>query len=426
MEDVQSGAATKTDLNSAVIVLGAGAAGLWFSWRAARAGAQVLLLEKTPRTGTKILASGGTRCNVTTSLDHSQAASLFGQRGSRFLKHAFEVLPPSAVREAFAELGVPTEEAPLEKVFPRSGRARDVRDALEVAARAAGVRIICNAPGLAIHRNGNDWLVETPLGTGCCQNLVLAVGGRSFPSTGTTGEGYGWLNELDLELTPTTPALVPLTSDESWVQDLKGIAWQNGEARLEDGEGKVVGRRRRPLLFTHLGLSGPAAMDLSGQVAQGNRTGLRLLLDFFPQESRQETRTRLIEGAGRKGSPRISRCLQEPLPRRLLNAVARAAELSGPDPQALDLDRSARHRLVETLHGLPIKLSGTRGFEAAEVTRGGLALHQVDPFSMRVNRLRGLIVLGELLDLDGPIGGLNFQVAFACAEVAALALPQPG
>jgi len=425
MEEVKSGATNTTDLNSAVIVLGAGAAGLWFSWRAARAGAQVLLLEKTPRTGTKILASGGTRCNVTTSLDHPQAASLFGERGSRFLKHAFEVLPPSAVREAFAELGVPTEEAPLDKVFPRSGRARDVRDALEVAARAAGVRIICNAPGLAIQRKENNWFVETPLGTGRCQHLVLAVGGRSFPTTGTTGEGYGWLKELGLELTPTTPALVPLTSDESWIQQLKGIAWQNGEARLEDRDGRVLGRRRRPLLFTHQGLSGPAAMDLSGQVVQGNPEGLRLLLDFFPQETRQETRARLIEGAGRKGSPRVSRCLVEPLPRRLLSAVAHAAELSGPDPRALALDRAARHRLVETLHGLPMKLSGTRGFEAAEVTRGGLALHQVDPFSMRINRLSGLVVLGELLDLDGPIGGLNFQVAFACAEVAALALPQP-
>ncbi len=410
-------------LDAPIIVLGAGAAGLWFSWRAAMGGAQVLLLEKTPRTGTKILASGGTRCNLTTSLDPSQAAELFGAKGSRFLNHAFEVLPPMAVRERFEELGVPTEEAPLDKVFPSSGRARDVRDALEAAARAAGVKIVCNAPAHSIRRDQGDWLVETPLGVGRCQRLVLAVGGRSYQTTGTIGEGYRWLQDLDLELTPTTPALVPMTSDEKWIHDLAGIAWQNGELRLEDPKGKILGRRRRPLLFTHLGMSGPGAMDLAGQVAAQPAAGMRLMLDFFPDESREGTRTRLIEAAGRKGAPRISRCLPEAMPKRLLSAVSRAANLDGPDPKAQFLDRAARHRLVEALHGLPMNISGTRGFDVAEVTRGGLCLHQLDPFSMQVNSHPGLTVLGELLDLDGPIGGLNFQVAFACAEVAALALP---
>ena len=410
-------------LDAPIIVLGAGAAGLWFSWRAAMGGAQVLLLEKTPRTGTKILASEGTRCNLTTSLDPSQAAELFGAKGSRFLNHAFEVLPPMAVRERFEELGVATEEAPLDKVFPSSGRARDVRDALEAAARAAGVKIVCNAPAHSIRRDQGDWLVETPLGVGRCQRLVLAVGGRSYQTTGTIGEGYRWLQDLDLELTPTTPALVPMTSDEKWIHDLAGIAWQNGELRLEDPKGKILGRRRRPLLFTHLGMSGPGAMDLAGQVAAQPAAGMRLMLDFFPDESREGTRTRLIEAAGRKGAPRISRCLPEAMPKRLLSAVSRAANLDGPDPKAQFLDRAARHRLVEALHGLPMNISGTRGFDVAEVTRGGLCLHQLDPFSMQVNSHPGLTVLGELLDLDGPIGGLNFQVAFACAEVAALALP---
>jgi hypothetical protein len=298
-----------------------------------------------------------------------------------------------------------------------------VRDALEAAARAAGVKIVCNAPAHSIRRDQGDWLVETPLGVGRCQRLVLAVGGRSYQTTGTIGEGYRWLQDLDLELTPTTPALVPMTSDEKWIHDLAGIAWQNGELRLEDPKGKILGRRRRPLLFTHLGMSGPGAMDLAGQVAAQPAAGMRLMLDFFPDESREGTRTRLIEAAGRKGAPRISRCLPEAMPKRLLSAVSRAANLDGPDPKAQFLDRAARHRLVEALHGLPMNISGTRGFDVAEVTRGGLCLHQLDPFSMQVNSHPGLTVLGELLDLDGPIGGLNFQVAFACAEVAALALP---
>lgn len=409
-------------LSAQILVLGAGAAGLWFSWRAALAGAEVLLIEKTPRTGTKILASGGTRCNLTTSLDAGDAARLFGPRGARFLRHAFEVCPPSRVREVFEELGVPTEDAPLDKVFPRSGRARDVRDALESAARAAGVRIRCDSAALGLSREDGGWLVKMRDGVVRAPSVVVAVGGLSFASTGTTGDGYCWLQDLGLELVPATPALVPLTSDSPWVHELAGIAWQDGEARLEDANGKVLGRRRRPLLFTHLGLSGPAAMDLGGVVAALGARGMQLLLDFFPDETREQTRARLIEGAGLPGAPRVSRCLGSPLPKRLMNAVAQAAELSGPDPRAVSLDKAARHRLVEVLHGLKIEISGTRGFDVAEVTRGGLSLHQVDPFTMGVNGLPGLTVLGEMLNLDGPIGGLNFQVAFACAEVAALAV----
>jgi predicted Rossmann fold flavoprotein len=412
-----------------IAIVGAGAAGLWAAARAARAGRDVLLFEKTPRTGTKVLASGGTRCNLTTTLDPHAAAELFGPNGARFLAPALRALSPQDLRARFAELGVETVEAPLDKVFPETGRARDVRDALEREARAAGARIVCGAPALAIDRLDRGWSVE--LGAGgevSCRRLILCPGGSSYPRTGTTGDGYRWLETLDLPVVEPVPALVPLTSPARWVHELTGIALQDVIARLRDGERRSCGTRRRPVLFTHRGVSGPAAMDLSAHVARAEAGARRrgeptpahtLELDLLPASPRESLRDLLIEAAGRPSAPTLSRVLAPNLPRRLVRAVARQAELADEDPRVNGLDRAARHRLVEGLKALAIPIDGTLGFDFAEVTAGGLALTHVDPGTMRVRGCDGLYACGEILDLAGPIGGLNFQAAFATAELAA-------
>lgn len=408
---------SKTEVE--LCVVGAGAAGLWAAAEAARLGANVLLLEKTPRTGTKVLASGGTRCNLTTTLSPGAAARLFRGPGERFLRSAFRNLPPEKVRERFDAWGVPTVEAPLEKIFPESGNAKDVRDALEREARDAGVEIRLDASVQAVAHVAEEWRVTTA--DGCevrCQKLMLCSGGKSFPLTGTTGEGYEWLRTLGLPVTTTAPALTPLSSPATWVHELSGIAWQDGEARLLDSSGKTLARRRRPLLFTHEGVSGPAAMDLSVHVAQAPNESFTLALDLFPELERDALRRRMIEAAGEKGSPRVSRSLPAAIPRRFVRAITTVAGLPE-DPRASELSKSTRHDLVETLKGLPIPIDGTLGFDKAEVTAGGLQLKSVNPRTMEVNGHPGLYVFGELLDLDGPIGGLNFQAAFACAQLAA-------
>lgn len=409
-----------------VLVLGAGAAGLWCAEVAARGGRDVLVLEKVSRTGTKVLASGGTRCNITTTLGPAEAGRLFGPKGERFVRAGFRNLAPAAVRARFESWGVPTEEAPLEKIFPSSGNAKDVRDALEGAARGAGARIQLDAGAVAIERDGDAWVVRTAAGDSWrARALVLAVGGKSYPKTGTTGDGYAWLEALGLELVEPVPALVPLTSEAPWVHDLTGIAWQGGEARLEDAGGRVLERRRRPIMFTHRGVSGPAPMDLSHHVARGAEGNLRLRLDFYPALDREALRAALVASAGLPGAPRLQRALGTmetgPMPRRLFDAVAAEASLRS-DVAVNGLDRKGRHALVEAMKGLPVPVHGTVGWDHAEVTAGGLALREVNPRSMAVNRCPGLFVIGELLDLNGPIGGLSFQAAFATAQLAGEAL----
>ena len=409
-----------------VVVVGAGAAGLWAAARAAELGRDVLLHEKTPRAGTKVLASGGTRCNLTTTLAAGPAAALFGPRGERFLRRAFRALPPEAVRARFHALGVPTVEAPLEKVFPASNSARDVRDALQAWALGAGAELRLAAPVRGVEPAPAGWRVFLEEGDPLdCRELLLCPGGRSVPRTGTTGDGYAWLARLGLPVVEPVPALVPLVSPAAWVRELAGVAVQDAAVRLCDAAGRTLGRRERPLLFTHHGVSGPGAMDLSEAVARG-APGLVLVLDLLPRVDRATLRAGLLGAAGLPGAPALAsvlpRFLADPPPRRLLAAAARQAGLPEENPRANALARDARHRLIEALKGLAIPVGGTLGWDKAEVTAGGLDLRAVDPGTLRVEGRPGLFVFGELLDLAGPIGGLNFQAAWATAELAARAL----
>lgn len=384
----------------------------------------MLVLEKEPRTGTKILASGGTHCNLTTTLGSDAARALFGKRGERFLRPAFRALDPLALRAQFEAWGVASVEAPLDKVFPKSGRARDVRDALERALKNAGGRVALDSAVVAVEPNANSgWRVAT-VGerTYECESLLLCPGGQSYPGSGTTGDGYTWLEALECELEPRVPALVPLTSSADWVHDLSGIAVQDAELRLADSEGRTLQKRKRPVLFTHFGLSGPAAMDVSVHVARRPRQTLTAHLDLVPQLSREALRELFLGAAARTGAPTLRSVLEVDLPRRLLEQVTRAAGIDEANPRLNGLSKAERHALIESFKGLPVPIAGTQGYDKAEVTAGGLALSEVDAGTMQVKRHPGLYVFGELLDLDGPIGGLNFQAAFATAELAARAV----
>ena len=358
------------DARAQLIVIGAGAAGLWAAARAAELGCEVLVLEKTPRTGTKVLASGGTRCNLTTTLGSREAARLFGPAGARFLRGALRVLSPANVRERFEALGVPTVAEPLDKVFPASHRARDVRDALERWARGAGARIECDSAVLGFERADGEWRVSLQDGRVYrARKLCVCPGGMSYPRTGTTGDGYAWLAALGLPLVEPVPALVPLVSPEPWVRELAGVSLQAVEVELRSPDGARVAARTRPIVFTHKGISGPGAMDLSEPVAreeararQGGRAARAhsLRLDLAPALGRERLQALLASLAGRPGAPLLAPSLatELALPRRLVARVLAQAGLA-PGARVNELARARRHALVEAVKGLAIPVTGT-------------------------------------------------------------------
>jgi predicted Rossmann fold flavoprotein len=225
---------------------------------------------------------------------------------------------------------------------------------------------------------------------------------------------------LGLPVVEPVPALVPLRSPAGWVHALSGVSLQDVEVRLHDPADRIVARRARPIVFTHHGLSGPGAMDLSVHVARAQNAAWTIALDLLPDRPLEEVREALAEAARQPGAPHLARVLGESLPARLRAAATAQAGLpDDPNPALHRVERKIRNRLADALKGLRVPIHGTLGWDKAEVTGGGLALDAVDRGSMQVKGHPGLYVFGELLDLQGPIGGLNFQAAFATGELAA-------
>lgn len=407
-----------------VAVLGAGAAGLMAAIRAAELGASTVLLEKNPKPGVKILVSGGGRCNLTTTREGSALLNTFPESQRSFLRPAFRALPPRRLRDWFEARGVGLREEAMEKVFPIAGRASVVLAALVTAARAVGVRLRC---GASVQRLDPGWTVGTGDGDIEARSVILAIGGRSYPKAGTTGDGYSIARALGLRVTPLRPGLVGLRTDDEGLSALAGITVDPARVRLVD---RATGATReswdRPVLFTHDGLSGPGPMNLAGSVGHGDSAWLSI--DLCP-DLEFEAVDRAVLDASKSRRKTIPALLPSRLPERLRRALVARAGISD-DATAATLPRDARRRLVNLVKGLEVRVLDTLGYDRAEVTVGGVALGELDPKTMAARCVPGLYVCGEILDVDGPIGGFNFQAAFStgwvAGEAAARARVEPG
>lgn len=400
-----------------VVVVGAGPAGLLAAIAAAERGADVLLLEKATKPGVKILISGGTRCNVANAADRRTTAARFGH-GEAFLRPSFRRYFRDDVFALLAREGVAValEDARTGKYFPASDRALDVQRALVRRAASAGVELRLAAPVEGVDIAGEGFAVATAGDAIAARAVVLALGGRSWPKVGTTGDGYRIARALGHTVGETRPGLVPLRARDAWVGALAGIVVPWAVASWSGGGRRVA--RAGDLLFTHVGLSGPGPMDLSSELERaGAAEGATVALDLVPRESAEALRARLIAAAARDGARRAVRELEGDLPQRLLHAVFERARVPH-DRRLGDLTKPERAALVAATKGLEVVLDGTLGFDKAEVTVGGVALDEVDAESMASKKVRGLYLAGEVLDLDGPIGGFNFQAAFSTGHLA--------
>lgn len=396
-----------------VAVIGAGAAGLVAACFAAQSGARTVLFEGSEKIGTKILISGGGRCNVLPGEFEEKA---FYTQGSRnVLRRLFRTWPHAEIRRWFEdELGVALKlEAESGKLFPASNKARTIRDALVDACRDAGVEIRTGwrVEQLHVPQDREAWRIESEGAQHeSCEAtaVILATGGQSVPKTGSDGHGYDMARELGHSTLPVYPALVPLRHEESDLLALSGVSvpicwstWLNGKC-LDHGE--------RAALFTHQGMSGPAILDASHWVI---RDGAELRIGWGGLDrdawtgALRTTRTR-----------KLGHFLQEsPLPKRLIQTLLQRVELSEQQDLA-QLTRAARDRLLETLGHCRIPISGDRGFAVAEVTGGGIPLGEVQPSTLESRAQENLFLCGEILDCIGRIGGHNFLWAWVTGRLA--------
>ncbi|MCC6510496.1 MAG: aminoacetone oxidase family FAD-binding enzyme [Pirellulaceae bacterium] len=405
-----------------VIIIGGGAAGLWAAGTASARGLKVLVLEKNVKAGVKILMSGGSRCNITHHCDITGIMEAFGNQG-RFLKPALHNLGPADVVAEVNRWGVATKVEETGKVFPVSDRALDVRDALVRRLTDGGARL---QTGVAVQRferqSTGQWRVFTEGEEFVARALILATGGLSYAGCGTTGDGYPWAAALGHKIEPTHAALTPLLSPAVWVHELQGLTLEDVRVTAVYGSEKPQRdprhTSRTSLLWTHFGFSGPAAMNVSGAVSGWEEPHrARLLVDLVPELSESACAT-LLDAQGGSGKRSLHSVLSQHVPRRMAECLSVQCEVAG-DVTLAELPKRARLKLVESLKKLSVPLAGTRGYPKAEVTAGGVCRQEVNPHTLESRLSPGLFFAGEILDVDGPIGGFNFQAAFATGHTAA-------
>jgi predicted Rossmann fold flavoprotein len=411
-----------------VVIVGAGAAGLATAIFARRLNpaVSVLLLDGAKKPGAKILVSGGGRCNVANA---SVSESDFWGGRPAVVRRVLRALPVPDTIAFFREIGVTLHEEDRGRMFPDSNRARDVLSALlgEVAGR--GALLLADHRVVGVRQTGAGFLVSTRRGDVRADAVVLATGGQALPRSGSDGAGFEFARALGHAIIPTTPALVPLvaarTEDEGLHRELSGVSQ---EVELEVWvDGRVAVRLDGSLLWTHFGVSGPAALDASRHWLRAKLEGreVRLTVNFCPGQQFDDLESRWIALSRERPNASAQSALGTILPAAVAAAIARRLWLA-PDLTLAHLARDERRRIVHALVQWPLEIAGTRGYTYAEATAGGVSLAGITPATMESRVCRSLFLVGEMLDVDGRLGGFNFQWAWASARVAARALAARG
>jgi predicted Rossmann fold flavoprotein len=383
---------------------------------AAERGRRTLLIEKNRKPGIKILMSGGTRCNITHATDNRGIVEAFGPSG-RFLHSSLAALSVQETIELFEAEGVPTKVEETGKVFPVSNKAADVLDALLRRLRRSGATLTLEEPVCDMRRNDAAFALTTSRRVVMASRVILTSGGQSYPGSGTTGDGYEFVARLRHTIVAPRAALVPVTVAEPWVADLRGITIPDVFVRIWE-DNACLARRRGSLLFAHFGLSGPVILDVSRVISRHPRPeSLILEIDFLPDLKEPDLDELLRSEATSLGKKQLAGILAGHLPKRLCEMLMVLVGMPA-DRKAAGLSKLDRGKLVQAAKRLRLVITGTLGFKKAEVTTGGVALDEIDSRTMQSKLVPGLFVAGEILDLDGPIGGYNFQAAFSTGWLA--------
>jgi predicted Rossmann fold flavoprotein len=396
-----------------VVIVGGGAAGLAAGIFAARRGTgrSIAVLDVARKLGAKILISGGGRCNVTNRV---VGAEDFRGGSPHTIRRILRAFPAQRAVEFFGALGVRLHEEEDGKLFPDTNRAQTVLDALLGEARRTGLHVMTGHGVTSIERRDGGFALHTSAGAWEAGRVVVATGGMSLPKTGSDGTGYRLVRALGHSLTAPVPALEPLALEGEFHRGLSGVS-QPVELTLA-AEGWKPTRVRGAMLWTHFGISGPAAMNVSGlwERARLERRAVAVAAHFVPGERTDTLEARFTAG---RGATSVGGFVAGLVPQRVGEALLRRLQIDA-GGRMDELTRAARRRIVEALTAWPLPVRAGRGYNFAEVTAGGVPLDEIHPASMESRVCPGLFLVGEILDADGRIGGFNFQWAWSTGFVA--------
>lgn len=404
-----------------VIIVGGGAAGLMAAIRAAEYGAQVTVLEKMPRVGKKMLITGKGRCNITNSAAVPDLIKNMTGNGT-FLYSAFNQFDNYAVIDFFNQLGIATKVERGGRVFPESDKAADVVEALQKKLDNLDVTVLT---GRSVSEGmlDEDKIIGVKTTDGKIYEadaVIIAVGGASYPATGSSGDGVKIAARLGHTVVPLRPSLVPLETEEEWVRDAQGLSLRNVRATLKS-DGKKVAEEFGEMLFTHFGVSGPIILSLSRQAAQEleKSDDVTLAIDLKPALSEETLDKRLQRDFAGQNRKQLKNVMPGLLPLKLIDVVMDLAFIDG-DKTVSQITREERQRLLTTIKQLELTITKTRGVAEAIVTAGGVNTKEINPKTMESKIVRGLFFAGEVIDIDGYTGGFNLQAAFSTGHVAGM------
>lgn len=404
-----------------VLVIGGGAAGMMAAVFAARGGREVHVFEKNEKLGKKLFITGKGRCNITNAGDMD---TLFTSVVSnpKFLYSAFYGFTNEQTITFFEELGVPVKIERGNRVFPVSDHSSDVIGALSREMNRLGVEVHLHAEAEKIltDRENPELIRGIRLKNGkevAGDACIVATGGISYPSTGSTGDGLRFAEELGLKVTELFPALVPMEVKERYAKELQGLSLRNVTAAIYDGKKKLY-EEFGEMLFTHYGVSGPIIISASSSVGKNlKEKELRLCIDLKPALTQEQLDQRILRDFEENRNKQFKNSVDRLFPAKLKPIMI---ELSGisPEKKVNEISKEDRIRFVKLIKEFPMTLTGLRSYKEAIITKGGVSVKEIDPGTMESKKIKGLYFIGEVLDLDALTGGFNLQIAWSTAAAA--------
>lgn len=401
-----------------VIVIGGGPSGLMAAIAAAEQGASVALLDKGDKLGRKLGISGGGRCNVTNVKEIDELITYI-PGGGRFLYSAFSLFSNRDIITFFESLGIALKEEDNGRMFPVSDKAKTVVDALIGKARSLQVSLLIHhhVQEIQFDPDGLHTVILNTKDTFAARSIIIATGGKSVPHTGSTGDGYPWAQAAGHTITELFPTEVPIISKEPFIvsRELQGLSLRDVQLTLLNPKGKSVVSHRGDMIFTHFGLSGPIALRCSGFIRKVKQkhsvSSVTLSIDLFPDKSGGQLEQDLRQLIADEPKKAIKNVLKGTIPERLMPILFERANLPG-ETTFEHLPKDPWLEFVRILKNVLIQATGTRSFEEAFVTGGGVHLKEVDPGTMESKLMPGLYFCGEILDIHGYTGGYNISAAF--------------